>query len=353
MPGPSSLSDLTLPEAPAPAPAPTPVFRRRFALVRPFLRNAYTPTSDDEARLGTGSEFRASLRPPAASDDSASSSSSMDSSSSSTSATSGGGGGATHHERNTRLSLLWTSRLNRGTPRTGAGESPSPPGAGYYDLEERRGEGSVMRGGPAASNRDGDAEHRDLRPLRSLNHCCWASRLLANRTASHGQEGASEEEPGDAAAQHRPPHGWRHSGGQGGRWMYYRGKYPGSIAPSRNNGGGLLRRTSSPGPGPSGASRSGLNRASRGSSPIGRRTQTPLAVEDDSLLAIPGPSGLSRHSADAPASSSSAADPFPPLPSASAGASSDSWSRNQSLLDPHFGVQLLSRHIENMQFICR
>lgn len=358
----------------------------------------------EEGRIG---EMRPFPRP--VSDDSASSSS-LDSSSSVTSGVSGAS-----NERNTRLSLLWTSRLNR----SGGNESDNSAG-GDYDLEERRGEGSVMRGGtrtldpleeretptiefpltnrerqtPArVSGTDNEAlglrENEEIEFPISNFILRTRERRLTSRVAENngnyyrGRNGSASEfereELNDslsessryAGRESRPStlgtgndnsssnfmlrgmqsgslavgeqgendndednnesslNRLRHTG-QGGRWMYYRGKFPGGT-PSRNRGStsGSFSQRASNGPVSSLSHNSSSNRSN-----------------NEDLLAVPGPSGLSGSSSLN--GQSTGLDPF-----LSENSISSPRSQSRAQLDPHFGVHLLSRHIENMQSICR
>ena len=338
------------------------------------------PDDDHRTELRVGQ-----LRPPI-SDDSASSSSSDSTSSSVTSGVSGAS-----HERNTRLSLLWTSRLNR----TG-NDSDSSLGGGY-DLEERRGEGSVMRRDNLSEQRrtgrdtpesvrnyrenpeqrrtigseihdsrralPDTSENRrrmvtdaaeigqslpvtasnvlDSRRMEGNSNSSDSSRmeleiaeivslgsddfmdsrngweqLLPETPESRAREteflennsaglADSTEFTNNNAEAQEPAMSDNRRAAQGGRWMYYRGKFHGRTTAN-----------------------------------LSGRDSARSTVRDSDVLNAPGPSGVLSGSQDS-------------FISANSTDQSSQQYRSPSLLDPHFGVQLLSRHIENMQRICR
>ncbi|KAK7024144.1 WD domain, G-beta repeat [Halocaridina rubra] len=304
------------------------------------------------------------------SDDSASSSS-LDSSSSATSGASG------VSERNTRLSLLWTSRLQRpGQDSDSAGESSTAQGTGDTNPSLGSGESRLPT---VIAEGTGNARSAELGSANSSSE-------NTNFRGSDGQLSDEEDivEPLDLNLLHvgipqpeRSGSMWGYFSSQGGIHTV-RNRVPlessGDINVESNNNNNRNHFTNST-PSSSGCQESGQvniadlnNSESRNSQSsanngmmcesVNRRTsrrgdmpnakhqernmqvntlpsRTGASLDPEEDLAIPGPSGLSGLSRSL--SSLQSGNRYP----------------NSSTIDPQFGVQLLSGHIENMQRICR
>ncbi|XP_045598580.2 uncharacterized protein [Procambarus clarkii] len=304
------------------------------------------------------------------SDDSASSSS-LDSSSSATSGASG------VSERNTRLSLLWESRLQRpGQDSDSAGEASSvhslgdtgalggsgdhrAPVAGDGVSGTRRSDGNLTerrnyRGTEERASDDEDAPNQGAPSLRSIGSQSERAGLQVDYYPvihfGRSRLTQSRSEPGLGSSQSSEVDS-DNAGGSGG------------IRPegTQNNGAQDSTGSSEIRPSELDATQTNTVRDSQSREmeherinvpresqnnqrdlpplppipPISPSTQVPHSDPNEDL-AIPGPSGLSGASRSRMSSLTSSSR-YP----------------TSSTLDPQFGVQLLSRHIENMQRICR
>ncbi|XP_047481450.1 uncharacterized protein LOC125033914 isoform X2 [Penaeus chinensis] len=284
------------------------------------------------------------------SDDSASSSS-LDSSSSATSSTSG------ISERNTRLSLLWTSRLHRpGQDSDSAGEASSVQSlwdnavSGMGDLRapmggeegvtgSRRGDNFVLdrRNYRRTEDRGSDEDDVTVGPaglnLRSTGSQSERQGTLWGYFTSNG----SVIQPGRSRVprESRSETEIENSGNNTTENVI------GNDEPENSQERTVQQRVENNGAPSSDAhilsQSTGTAPPTRGTDPV-RLSNTgeipPSDANED--LAVPGPSGLSGM----------------PRSQMSSLSSATRYPRSSSL-DPQFGVQLLSRHIENMQRICR
>ena len=306
------------------------------------------------------------------SDDSASSSS-LDSSSSATSGTSG------VSERNTRLSLLWTSRLQRpGQDSDSAGEVSSVHSSGG-DANTLPG-GAESRAPTLASDRETNSgrpsenavgsEYRHLRGDEGQGS--GDDEAVVHNTDLPTAGGGSQSDRAGSLWGYYSSQGVIHTGRRGSQGRLntnnnvvvggnvgagYRASSRGGSAngnrvdnaeanssegrrSSQNETTSENRtlpestrmRTTSSRRNLTNASHSDRNASSSSSAP----SRHGAALDCDEDLAIPGPSGLSGTSR-----------------SQSSLQTSHHRFSNSSTIDPQFGVQLLSGHIENMQRICR
>ncbi|XP_071523741.1 uncharacterized protein [Panulirus ornatus] len=308
------------------------------------------------------------------SDDSASSSS-LDSSSSATSGASG------VSERNTRLSLLWTSRLHRpGQDSDSAGEASSVYSLGDTGMLGGSGDQRTHMGGEEGINgtRANDISGAERRNYRGIDDRASGDDDPSNHTSLNLRSTGSQSE--------RTGTLWGYFSNDGpvipaGRSRTTRESRSESVlgdSPS-NEIDGVSVVSNGVGPedtqdsiihssaGSSEMNSSGLNEnnlSTLGDSQLGEMNPTrtvssreshgnqrdlpsmpsmpwmlhnPSSMSSDPIEdhAVPGPSGLSGIS-QSQMSSPAASSRYP----------------TSSTLDPQFGVQLLSRHIENMQRIC-
>lgn len=284
------------------------------------------------------------------SDDSASSSS-LDSSSSATSGTSG------ISERNTRLSLLWTSRLHRpGQDSDSAGEASNVQSlwdnavSGMGDLRapmggeegvtgSRRGDSFVLdrRNYRRTDDRGSDEDDVTLGPaglnLRSTGSQSERQGTLWGYFTSNG----SVIQPGRSRVprENRSETEIETSSNNAAENVI------GNDEPENSQESAVQQRVENNGAPSSDAhilsQSAGTAPPTRGTDPVrlGNTGEIPPSDTNEDL-AVPGPSGLSGMPRSQMSSLSSAMR-YP----------------RSSSLDPQFGVQLLSRHIENMQRICR
>ncbi|XP_042235545.1 uncharacterized protein LOC121875174 [Homarus americanus] len=303
------------------------------------------------------------------SDDSASSSS-LDSSSSATSGTSG------VSERNTRLSLLWTSRLHRpGQDSDSAGEASSVHSLGDSGAQSGPGDHRAPMGGEegVSGTRRSESSVTERRNYRGTDDRASDDEDTLSQGTPNLRSTGSQSERAGIHVDYFPCgtsviHFGRCRLQRENRSETGLGRSQSSEVDGVSGDGGVRPdgTQDNSGPGSGGSSEvhsSGLDVTSQGNTVRDsqlretdtRRSESPSEPQNNQRdlpplprippispmpltppsdpnedLAIPGPSGLSGMSS--------------PL--------SPSLYPTSSTLDPQFGVQLLSRHIENMQRIC-
>ncbi|XP_069938625.1 uncharacterized protein [Cherax quadricarinatus] len=307
------------------------------------------------------------------SDDSASSSS-LDSSSSATSGASG------VSERNTRLSLLWASRLHRpGQDSDSAGEASSVNSLGDTGAPGGSGDhrAPVASDEAVSGTRRNDSSNSERRNYRGTEERASDDEDTINNGIPSLRSIGSQSERAGLHVEYFPViHGGRYILAHTRNEVGLRSTFQNIEVDSDTGGGGggvgIRRegthdtgaqesaRNSEIRPSELGATQANVVRDSQLREVDPARTDVPCESQNNQRDPVLPPIPLISSISQAPHSDPNE-DLAVPGPSGLSGVSQSRMSsltstsrfQTSSTLDPQFGVQLLSRHIENMQRICR